>query len=101
MLTVRSPPVEWLHIELITDAIGEVFSRDGVSIYNADVLTLYEAWPTSTVIVSDGAYGLGAFEGDPHTADTLGEWYEPYEVSHWREFFKSGTREDGQLTESC
>ncbi len=61
-----------------------VFSKDDVSIYNADVLTLYQEWEYPTVIVSDGAYGLGLFPGDPHTADSLVSWYQPH-VQAWTE----------------
>jgi hypothetical protein len=56
--------------------------RYPVHIYNADALRLYNEWPRPTVIVSDGAYGLGSFPGDPVTPEGLKEWYEPH-VQAW------------------
>src|SRR5215469_14576855 len=41
----------------------------------ADVSSLYAQWPAPTVIVSDGAYGVGGFPGDPPTSAGLPEWY--------------------------
>jgi len=35
---------------------------DSVQIEQADVLTRYGAWQAPTVIISDGAYGLGLFQ---------------------------------------
>ena len=49
-----------------------------------DALTFYADWPAPTVIVADGPYGVGGFPGDPPTADSLAEWYEPH-VSAWSE----------------
>ena len=34
------------------------------------------------MIVSDGAYGVGGFPGDPRTADGLADWYAPH-VKAW------------------
>ena len=48
----------------------------------ADALTRYGEWPAPTVIVSDGAYGVSGFPGDPPTADGLAEWYAPH-VAAW------------------
>lgn len=48
----------------------------------ADALTRYDEWPAPTVIVSDGAYGVSGFPGDPPTADALAEWYAPH-VAAW------------------
>lgn len=39
-------------------------------------------WPAPTVIVSDGAYGVGGFKGDPPTPAGLEAWYEPH-VAAW------------------
>ncbi len=55
---------------------------DGVEVANADVLEMYGRWPAATVIVSDGAYGVSGFEGDPPTASGLAEWYAPH-VAEW------------------
>jgi site-specific DNA-methyltransferase (adenine-specific) len=47
-----------------------------------DVLDVYDAWETPACIVSDGAYGVGGFPGDPRTADELGDWYRPH-IEAW------------------
>jgi len=54
----------------------------GVSIYNGDVLELYDEWESPTVIISDGPYGLNAFHGDCKTPEDLPDWYEPH-VRAW------------------
>jgi DNA methylase len=60
------------------------FSKENVKINHADVLNLYETWESPTVIISDGAYGLGLFKGDPRTPEGLMQWYEPH-VKAWSE----------------
>ena len=47
-----------------------------------DALGHYASWPKPTVIVSDGAYGVGGFPGDPPNATGLASWYEPH-VAAW------------------
>lgn len=42
----------------------------------------YPAWPRPTVIISDGAYGIGGFEGDPSDVSGLCDWYRPH-VDAW------------------
>ena len=42
----------------------------------------YVNWPAPNLIVSDGAYGVGGFPGDPRTPDSLCDWYEPH-VAVW------------------
>jgi site-specific DNA-methyltransferase (adenine-specific) len=41
-------------------------------------LTHYSSWPDPLTIISDGAYGIGGFEGDPSTPQELPEWYEDH-----------------------
>ena len=43
-----------------------------------DALDVYREWPAPASIVSDGAYGVGGFHGDPRTPDTLAVWYRPH-----------------------
>ncbi len=50
----------------------------GAQIELADAATRYDSWPSPTVIVVDGPYGLGQFPGDPPTPDRLPEWYAPH-----------------------
>lgn len=49
---------------------------------HGDALDHYDAWPRPTVIVSDGAYGVSGFPGDPPTPEGLAAWYEPH-VAAW------------------
>lgn len=51
-------------------------------IHQGDALDCYDAWPMPTVIVSDGAYGVAGFPGDPPTVGPLASWYEPH-VAAW------------------
>lgn len=75
---------------LFSEPVGEVFVKDGIVIHHADVLLLYPSWPTPTLIISDGAYGLGSFPGDPPTPEPLAEWYEPH-VRAWSKYATSQT----------
>lgn len=61
---------------------GNVFSRGGVAIYNADVLTLYDEWKSPVVIISDGPYGVSSFSGDLPTSEGLPGWYQPH-IKAW------------------
>ena len=51
---------------------------------HGDALDHYQSWDTPDTIISDGAYGVGGFPGDPRTPDTLDEWYEPH-IAAWSE----------------
>ena len=42
----------------------------------------YRDWTPPDLIVSDGAYGVGGFPGDPRTPDELEEWYGEH-VAVW------------------
>ncbi|MGE9781964.1 DNA methyltransferase [Janibacter sp. G368] len=57
---------------------------------NDDVLTSYGAWAAPDLILSDGAYGVSGFPGDPHTPAVLDEWYAPH-VAAWSAAAKPGT----------
>jgi DNA methylase len=56
----------------------------------ADAIDCYPTWPRPTVIVSDGAYGLGSFPGDPRTVDGLAAWYEPH-IAAWARYSLTST----------
>ena len=47
-----------------------------------DTLNFYEQWPSPTVIVSDGAYGVLGFEGDTTDHLDLPQWYAPH-IAAW------------------
>ena len=40
---------------------------------HGDALDGYTSWPTPATIISDGAYGVGGFPGDPRTPDGLAD----------------------------
>lgn len=52
------------------------------ALHKGDALDAYKEWPEPAIIVSDGAYGVGGFPGDPRTPEGLAEWYEPH-VASW------------------
>jgi site-specific DNA-methyltransferase (adenine-specific) len=58
---------------------------DGVHIEMADALSRYVSWLSPTVIVSDGAYGLGLFPGDPINTNDLQTWYAPH-IEAWSKY---------------
>ena len=58
------------------------FEHLGTTIEHGDFLEVSRTWPDPTVIVSDGAYGIGSFPGDPTSAHDLPEWYEPH-ILEW------------------
>lgn len=53
-------------------------ARAGYSLHRGDALDAYPDWPRPDAIISDGAYGLGGFPGDPPSTDRLPEWYAPH-----------------------
>ncbi len=55
------------------------------SLHRGDVLDVYVDWPRPSLIMSDGAYGVGGFPGDPRTASELPEWYAPH-IENWSKF---------------
>jgi site-specific DNA-methyltransferase (adenine-specific) len=61
------------------------FSVEGITLYHADVVSLYDQLSSPTVIVSDGAYGLGLFPNDPHQVEQLTAWYRPH-IEAWSQF---------------
>ncbi|KAB2587309.1 site-specific DNA-methyltransferase [Rhodococcus erythropolis] len=60
------------------------------TIHNGDALDAYAAWPSPNTIISDGAYGVGGFHGDPRTPETLGEWYRDH-IKGWSAKANLGT----------
>jgi len=62
---------------------GMAERSDGMwSVFRGDALDAYEEWPAPAAIISDGAYGVGGFPGDPRTPDGLADWYAPH-VEAW------------------
>jgi len=54
-------------------------ARQGLAhLYFGDFLDVHRHWPSPTIIISDGAYGVLGFNGDTAFAEQLVEWYLPY-----------------------
>lgn len=53
-------------------------------------LDYYSSWDTPHVIISDGAYGINGFPGDPKKVELLPEWYKPH-VEAWSKAATSQT----------
>lgn len=68
----------------------EVFFRNTNSarVFLGNSLEIYPLWKNPQCIVSDGAYGIKGFDGDPSSPNLLAHWYEPH-VRIWSE--RSGT----------
>lgn len=76
--------------ELITDCTKPpvtfpVTSVGSATIELADALERYVYWPKPTVIISDGAYGVDGFPGDPPTAAGLTSWYVQH-IAAWSRY---------------
>ncbi len=56
--------------------------KHAAQLHRGDALQSYGAWPSPDMILSDGAYGVGGFPGDPRTPEGLVEWYRPH-VEAW------------------
>lgn len=60
------------------------------SLHRGDALDAYAKWPAPQTIISDGAYGVRGFPGDPGTPAELPKWYEPH-VAAWSDAATAGT----------
>lgn len=61
-----------------------------VTFHDGNVLDAYPGWAAPDVILSDGAYGVAGFPGDPKTPAPLGEWYAPH-IAAWTAAAKPST----------
>lgn len=61
-----------------------VHRRGQANLYLGDFSEVSPDWPSPTVIVSDGPYGVASYPGDPVSHEDLAEWYSPH-VAHWSE----------------
>jgi site-specific DNA-methyltransferase (adenine-specific) len=76
-------------LALVADATANL-RRGQATVELGDALGFYAGWPSPTVIVADGPYGVSGFPGDPPTPDGLGDWYAPH-VEAWAEFAQPST----------
>lgn len=60
------------------------------SIYEGDVLKIYDSWEQPDIIISDGAYGIRGFPGDANSVDELKSWYKPH-IIKWSQLSKPST----------
>jgi len=60
------------------------------TLHEGDVLDAYPDWPQPAAIISDGAYGVGGFPGDPRSVRDLAEWYWPH-VAAWSKSARPAT----------
>jgi site-specific DNA-methyltransferase (adenine-specific) len=51
-------------------------------LHRGNALDAYRGWPEPAAIVSDGAYGIRGFHGDPAGASGLAGWYRPH-IEAW------------------
>jgi DNA methylase len=51
-------------------------------LHRGDALEAYDGWPVPAAIISDGAYGIRGFHGDPVGVEGLAQWYRPH-VEAW------------------
>lgn len=72
-------------ITVTTSGDGPMFR-----LHYGDALDAYADWPTPSAIISDGAYGVGGFPGDPRTPEGLADWYRPH-VEAWSRFAQPAT----------
>ena len=61
-----------------------IYKNDYVQLHYGDTLDCYGSWPSPTVIVSDGGYGVLGFDGDTTDHLSLPDWYEPH-IKVWSE----------------
>lgn len=75
-----APPCQSENMTLTDEMMGATTAQWGL--FLGDAMDAYTSWPTPATIVSDGAYGVGGFHGDPRTPERLAEWYAPH-VEAW------------------
>ena len=61
-----------------------VYRRGGANLYRGDFPEVSGDWPSPTVLVVDGPYGVAGYPGDPVSHEDLAEWYLPH-VAYWSE----------------
>ncbi len=67
----------------IHQEIGQEREQGTAHLYQGDfTLAAAEGWPPPMAIISDGAYGVGGFPGDPRSNGKLIDWYAPH-VELW------------------
>lgn len=70
--------------------VGPDGDHGDVTFHLGDVMEAYPLWDTPDVILSDGAYGVSGFPGDPATPAALPAWYAPH-IDAWTRAAHPGT----------
>ncbi len=65
-------------------------SRGLSTLHPGPAQEVYGTWDPPDLIVSDGAYGVGGFPGDPRTPEGLEQWYAEH-VAAWSKFAHPAT----------
>lgn len=65
-----------------TSGLDSRVAAAGSTLYDGPVEEVYGAWAAPDLIVSDGAYGIGGFPGDPRSPAALAQWYGVH-VAAW------------------
>lgn len=60
------------------------------TLHHGDALAAYPQWPAPDLIISDGAYGVAGFAGDPTHPHRLPAWYRPH-IAAWSAAARPGT----------
>lgn len=71
---VSTTPVRWNNLS----------KEIAVEYVLGDAMDQYDKWPSPSLIISDGPYGVSGYKGDLHTYSGLAEWYEPH-IRKWTE----------------
>ena len=65
-----------------TDGKEHVAPKGRSTLHEGPAEEVYDDWDAPDLIVSDGAYGVGGFPGDPRTPEGLHAWYGDH-VTAW------------------
>jgi site-specific DNA-methyltransferase (adenine-specific) len=79
------PPNAWEQAALLPrekEQCPRVYHLGQANLYLGDFSEVSEEWPSPTVIVVDGPYGVASYPGDPISHEDLAEWYSPH-VACW------------------
>ena len=86
-MTKRTPPNAPKQATLLPsgkEQCPRVYHRGQTNLYLGDFSEVSEEWPSPTVIVADGPYGVASYPGDPVSHQDLAVWYS-HHVAHWSE----------------
>jgi hypothetical protein len=61
---------------------SDILTMNKAVVQHGDALAFYKKWATPVTIISDGAYGVNGFVGDPKKVSALPAWYRPH-IEAW------------------